>query len=113
MKAVPITEVWFAVYKQNGDGTSRIVALFEDEEDANGFHANPHLYSVMKRTVRLTRVPLAIEPPAPIYRDLAFEYCRRMADPNFPDSEIGDFFDELKSFVKKYEEAAQSKGAKQ
>lgn len=108
MNPAPPTQVWHAVYKQNGDGTARIVALFQSEEDANAYHANPGLYTVVRRTVRLMPAPITVDAPAPLYRDLAFQYCRRMADPKFPDSEIGDFFDELQSFVKKYEEAAQN-----
>jgi hypothetical protein len=111
MKANPLDQVWSAVYKKNGDGSSRVVALFESEEDAQYYHANPALYAVLNRKVRLMPAPIIVASPSPLYTDLAFAYCQRMADPAFPDSEIGDFFDELKSFVAKYEEASAAKSS--
>ena len=103
MKAPILEQTWFAVYRKK---PARIVAIFEAEEDAESYHCNPNVYTVIPRKVRLMPGPITIASPSPLYSDLAFQYCARMADPAFPDSETGDFFDELKSFVEKYEEAA-------
>lgn len=101
MKAPIKEQTWFAVYNKASDGTARPVALFESEEDANAYHCNPEVYVVLRRKVRLMPAPITV---APIFHDLAVEYCRKMADPEWEVE--GDFFDELRSFIVKHDEAA-------